>query len=216
MASPHIILYMHMQASLNGSDHTPLTSGAELGRQKTELEAMQMKNEAIEVLMNRRAIRQYKSTQISDEELKTVLEAGIYAPTAANKQSPFVVAVQGEDRDTIARLNAQVAGRDSDTYYGAPTIIVVLGPNIKDFDCAHLDAAAVLTNMLNAAYAIGLGSVWVHRSEPVFDTEEGKALLRKWGLDENLKGICSMALGYPDCEHPAPKPRKENYYRIVR
>ena len=87
-----------------------------------------MKKEALEVLRNRRAIRAYKSEQVSEELLKTVLEAGIYAPTAANKQSPVVVAVQNkEDRDTIARLNAAVVGRDHDTYYGAPTIIVVLG-----------------------------------------------------------------------------------------
>ena len=176
-----------------------------------------MKKEALEVLMNRRAIRAYKSEQVSEELLNTVLEAGIYAPTARNNQSPVIVAVQNkEDRDTITRLNAAVMGGDADPYYGAPTIIVVLGPKIAEFDCAHLDASAVLTNMLNAAYAVGLGSVWIHRSEPVFNTEEGKALLRKWGVDEDLVGICSMALGYPDGEHPAPKPRKENYYRIIK
>ena len=175
-----------------------------------------MKNEALEVLMNRRAIRQYKKEQITDEELKIVLEAGTHAPTAANKQSPFIVAVQGEDRDTLARLNAQVAGRDGDPYYGAPTVIVVLGPDIRDFDCAHLDGAAVLTNMLNAAYAVGLGSCWIHRAKGMFEMEEGKALLRKWGLDENLVGIDSMALGYADCEHPEIKPRKQDYYRIIK
>ena len=44
--------------------------------------------------------------------------------------------------------------------------------------------------------------------------EEGKALLKEWGLSENLVGVASMALGYADCEHPVPKPRKEDY--IVR
>ena len=176
-----------------------------------------MKQEALEVLMNRRAIRAYQSEQVSEELLKTVLEAGIHAPTARNNQSPVVIAVQNkEDRDTVARLNAAVMGSQTDPYYGAPTVIVVLGPRAADYECAPLDASAVLTNMLNAAYALGLGSVWIHRAGPVFDSAEGKALLRKWGVEENVVGICSMALGYPEGEHPAAKPRKENYYRIIK
>ena len=41
--------------------------------------------------------------------------------------------------------------------------------------------------------------------------KQGKALLKEWGLDENLRGVCSIALGYADCEQPVPIPRKENY-----
>lgn len=49
----------------------------------------------------------------------------------------------------------------------------------------------------------------------MFEFPEGKALLRKWGLSENLRGVASMALGYADCETPAPAPRKENYTLTV-
>ena len=48
----------------------------------------------------------------------------------------------------------------------------------------------------------------------MFEMEEGKALLREWGLPEDLTGSCSVALGYADCEQPVAKPRKEGY--IVR
>lgn len=173
-----------------------------------------MKNEALEVLKNRRSIRKFKPEQISEQELLTVLEAGTYAPTARGMQTPVIIAVQDPgDRDTVSRLNARVAGKDSDPYYGAPTIIIVLAP--KDKFCA-INSTAVLTNMLNAAYAVGLGSCWIHRPEEVFQTEEGKALLKKWGVEEEVEGVGSIALGYADCEHPQPKPRKENYYRIIR
>ncbi|MBE6998340.1 MAG: diguanylate cyclase [Ruminococcaceae bacterium] len=173
-----------------------------------------MKKEAIEVLMNRRSVRKFKPEQITDEQLKTVLDAGTYAPTAKGEQRPYIVAVQDKaTRDAVAALNAKVIGMSNDTYYGAPTIILVLAP-ADEF--GPLDAAAVETNMLNAAYACGLGSCWIHRANAMFKTEEGKALLRQWGLDESLDGWCSIALGYADMDAPAPKPRKEGYYRIIK
>ena len=173
-----------------------------------------MKNEAIEVLMNRRAIRKYKSEQIDDAALKTILDAGTYAPTARGMQRPVIVAVQNKaKRDEVAALNAAVMGGTGDPYYGAPTIILVLAP---DDEFGPLDASAVIDNMLNAAYACGLGSCWIHRARAMFDTSEGKALLRAWGLDESLRGVASMALGYADCEQPSPAPRKENYYTIIK
>ena len=64
---------------------------------------------ATECLLNRRSIRKYKSAQITDEELNLVLEIGTWAPTAMNKQSPKIVAVQ--DKDDIAlmsSLNAKI------------------------------------------------------------------------------------------------------------
>ena len=173
-----------------------------------------MKNEAIEVLMNRRAIRKYKPEQITDAELKTVLDAGTYAPTARGMQRPVIVAVQNKAvRDEVAALNAKVMGANTDPYYGAPTVILVLAP---DDEFGPLDASAVETNMLNAAYACGLGSCWIHRARPMFDSPEGKALLKRWGLDESLVGVASMALGYADCEQPKPAPRKENYCTIIK
>ena len=173
-----------------------------------------MKNEAIEVLMNRRSIRQFKPEQISDADLKVILDAGTMGPTARGLQRPFIVAVQDKaTRDAVAALNAKVGNMQSDPYYGAPTIILVLAP---DDQFGPLDSAALETNMLNAAYACGLGSCWVHRAHQMFETEEGKALLRQWGLDESLAGFCTIALGYADCEQPVPKERKEGYYRIIR
>lgn len=173
-----------------------------------------MKNEAIDVLMTRRSVRKFKSEQITDSDLKTVLDAGTFAPTARNMQRPFLVAVQGKTRDAVSALNAKVAGMASgDPYYGAPTIVLVLAP---DDQFGALDAAAVTTNMVNAAFACGLGSCWIHRAGMMFKTEEGKAMLRAWGLDDNLTGFCSIALGYADCENPVAPPRKEGYYRIVK
>lgn len=173
-----------------------------------------MKKEAIEVLMNRRSVRKFKPQQITEAELLTVLEAGTYAPTARGMQTPWIIAVQDpEQREAVARLNAAVIGAEHDTYYGAPTIILVVAP---DDNFGVINSSAVLTNMVNAAYAVGLGSCWIHRPREMFQTEEGKAMLKNWGIPEGMAGVGSIALGYADMEAPAAKERKEGYYRIIK
>lgn len=173
-----------------------------------------MTNTVIDALRSRRSVRAFKSEQIKDEELLAVLEAGTYAPTGRNRQTPVIVAVQNpSERAEVSALNARVGGMSGDPYYGAPTVILVLA---QDDAFAQLNAAAVQTNMLNAAYSLGLGSCWIHRPQQMFETAEGKAMLKKWGLDEGLVGVCSIALGYPAAEAPEAAPRKENYYKIIK
>ncbi|MBQ2984795.1 MAG: nitroreductase [Clostridia bacterium] len=173
-----------------------------------------MTNTVLEALKNRRSIRRYKAEQITEQELSAVLEAGIYAPTAKNLQSPLMVVVQ--DKETIAklsRMNAAVMGNpDADPFYGAPTVVIVLADSGNPNGVA--DASLVMGNLMNAAYGIGLGSCWINRAREVFETEEGRALLRSWGVDDKYAGVGNCILGYPDCPHPEAKPRKENY--VVR
>ena len=115
-------------------------------------------------------------------------------------------------RKQIEKLNAAVMGKDIDPYYGAPVIVLVLADGAANTFVE--DASCVLENMMLAAASLGLGSVWIHREREIFDSEEGKALLRQWGLPQTLRGVGSIALGYAAAPAPAPAPRKEGY--IVR
>ena len=47
--------------------------------------------------------------------------------------------------------------------------------------------------------------------EGIVPDEEGKALMRKWGLADTYEGIGICILGYVKGEIPAPKARKEDY-----
>ena len=173
-----------------------------------------MKPEAFAVLKNRRAIRKYKPEQITEEELQAVVEAGTYAPTGGGKQGVQIATAQKpEDIAEVNRLNGAVMGNpNAQPYYGVRTILLIF--ETEDCFTHERDGAAVCTNMLNAAYAAGLGSCWIHRTKQAVETDEGKALLRKWGLSDTLAGVASIALGNADCEQPKPKPRKADY--IVR
>ncbi len=172
-----------------------------------------MENEVLKLLKERRSIRNFKSEQIKKEELEAILEAGIYAPTGGGRQSPIVVVVQDkETRDKLSSLNAAVMGSDSDPFYGAPTVIVVLADKTRT--TYKEDGSLVMGNLLNAAHSIGVDSCWIHRAKEVFEGEEGKALLNKWGIEGDYEGIGNCILGYRNCEYPDPAPRKENY--IIR
>ena len=73
------------------------------------------------------------------------------------------------------------------------------------------DASCVLENMMLAAHSLGLGTVWVHREREIFDSEDGKRLLAEWKLPESLRGVGSIAIGYPAVEPDARLPRKDGY-----
>lgn len=166
--------------------------------------------ETVQDLKTRRSVKKYRPDQITKNELIQVLEAGMNAPTGMNRQSPVMVAVQ--DPETVKQLssmNAAVMGVSSDPFYGAPTVIVVLADSTVP---TYLyDGSLVMGNLLNAAHALGLGACWIHRAKEVFALEEGKKLLKKWGLDDRYEGIGHCIIGYGDGPLPAAKARKENY-----
>ena len=70
-----------------------------------------------------------------------------------------------------------------------------------------------MENMLLSAHALGLGACWIHRAKETFETDEGKAILKKLGIEGEYEGVGNCIVGYPDGE-TADKPRKENrvYY----
>ena len=166
----------------------------------------------LENLKNRRSIRKYKAEQVSDAHLDAILEAGLYAASGMNTQNSIMVAVRDKEiRDQLSRMNAEVMGSAADPFYGAPCVVVVLVE--PERYTAVEDGSLVMGNLMQAAYDLGLGSCWIHRARQMFESEEGKALLRKWGLREDLIGVANCILGYPD-EEPAPKPRREG--RIIK
>ena len=165
-----------------------------------------------EILKNRRSVRKFKAEQVSDAHLDAILEAGLYAPSGMNTQNTVMVAIRDKQtRDQLSKMNAAVMGTENDPFYGAPCVGVVLAEPER-YTWLE-DGALVMGNLMNAAYEIGVGSCWIHRAQQMFNSDEGKALLKKWGLREDLKGVGNCILGYPE-ETPEARPRREG--RIVK
>lgn len=170
--------------------------------------------DALQNLKERRSIRRYRPDPLPREVIETIAEAGTYAPTGKNQQSPIIVAVTNKAlRDRLCALNAQVLGTDSDPFYGAPAVLVVLAdrqnPN-------HVyDGSLVMGNLMLAAHALEIGSCWINRARQVFDMPEGKEILASLGIEGDYEGIGHCVLGYIDGEVPQAGPRKENYVYFV-
>lgn len=180
----------------------------------TKTEKNMSENNALEVLKTRRAIRAYQDKMPERELIAQIVEAGTYAPTGMGIQSPVIVAVTNREiRNRLSRLNAGIMGNDSDPFYGAPVVLVVLAD--KQCPTYLYDGTLVMGNLMNAAHAVGLGSCWIHRAKEVFETPEGKALLKEWGIEGEYEGIGNCIIGYSAQEAPQPKPRKPDYVHYI-
>lgn len=164
--------------------------------------------EMLTLIKTRRSCRSYRPDAVPEDVLDKVLEAGTYAPTGGGRQSPVIIAVRDPKlRSMLSAMNAEIMGGDSDPYYGAPVIVLVLAEGNTFVE----DGACVLENLMLAAHAMGLATVWVHREREMFNSEKGKVMLRTLGLPETLQGVGAVALGYAAQELPQAAPRKQNY-----
>jgi len=171
-------------------------------------------NATLNTLINRRSIRKYSSEPVRDEDLELILRAGMFAPSGKNMQSAVMVAVTNPDEISyLSKLNAKVLGTESDPFYGAPAVIIVLS-DASNYNHIY-DGALVMGNLMNAAHSLGLGSCWINRAREVFASDEGKAWLAGHGIDGDLEGIGNCIIGYP-AEERAAAPRKDNSVYYVR
>ncbi len=171
--------------------------------------------DAIENLITRRCIRTYKDETPPQKIIDKVIEAGTYAPTGMGRQSPKIIAVTNKIvRDKLSKLNADIMGTNTDPFYGAPVVLIVLAD--KDIPTYLYDGSLVMGNLMNAAHALGLGSCWIHRAKEVFNTDEGKILLKDWNIQGNYEGIGHCILGYSLDKIPLAKPRKKDYIYYVK
>ena len=184
-----------------------------------------MNTEALENMKTRRSCRVFSDRMPERNLLEKICEAGTYAPTGHNRQSPLIVAITDRAlRDRLSAMNARiwneltvarggVAHEGIDPFYGAPVVLLVLAD--RSVPTYLYDGCAVLTNLANAAHACGLDSCWIHRAKQEFDSEEGKEILHQLGIEGDYEGIDHLVVGYRAKEIPSPSPRKEGYVRWV-
>ena len=171
--------------------------------------------DAMQNLLTRRSVRKYKPDMVPQEKLDKILEAGTYAATGMGRQSPIILAVTDKAmRDRLSKMNAAIMGVDSDPFYGAPVVLVVLAD--KNVPTYIYDGSLVMGYLMNAAHAEGIASCWIHRAKEEFNSPEGKQILQDLGITGDYEGIGHCILGYADGDEPAAKPRKENYVYSVK
>ena len=173
-------------------------------------------NETLKVLEARRSCRNFKQESVNKEDLDAIIKAGTYAATGMGKQSPIIIAVTDKEiRDELSEENRKIGGWNEgfDPFYGAPVILIVLAD--KSVPTYVYDGALVMGNLMNAAESLGVASIWIHRAKEEFDSEFGKNLLKKLGVEGDFEGIGHCALGYAAEPPKDAAPRKTNYVYYV-
>lgn len=175
-----------------------------------------MSNEIISAMIERRSVKKYSQRAVERETLEEIMRAASYAANGKAWQSPIMIAVSDPStREMLRRLNATVLGNpDSDPFYGAPTVVVVLADSER-FTYVE-DGSLVIGNMMLAAHSLGVDSCWIHRARQMFEGGEGREWLRSIGVEDKYVGIGNCILGYrADGVAPVAKPRKSDYYRFI-
>lgn len=181
----------------------------------------------LSVIKARRSTRFYQPEQIKQEELDKILEAGLWAPNAGSRQAvKFVVVQDAETNATLGKINRQIFGPARNTgnpsgsiaddskiknaFYDAPTVVYLFAPHTYPNDVQ--DCCVAAQNLMLEAADLGIGSIYIARGEKTFETPEGQALMKKWGLGEEYQCHSIVPLGYIAKETPTHA-RKEN--RII-
>lgn len=167
----------------------------------------------LDIIRERRSIRAYKPDKVPDDLIDKITEAGLYAPSGMNRQPVIIIAISDkETRDRLSKLNASIMGTETDPFYGAPSVLVVLAR--KDAPTYIYDGSLAMGNMMLASRALGLGSCWIHRAKEEFESKEGKEILRSLGIEGDYEGIGNCIIGYADDEPKASERRSNRVYKI--
>lgn len=163
--------------------------------------------EVLKVIKGRRSVRSFRSDPIPDEHLRTVLEAGIWAPSGGNAQPWEFIVVR--DKPTIERIRLFSPG-----LFGKPDALVIACVNEERVKkggkaeelVAIMDVSMAVQNIMLAAYSLGIGSCPIVS----FNKTAVKELLE---LPTHVNPVIMVSLGYPD-KWPNP-PRRRPLEEVV-
>lgn len=146
--------------------------------------------DALDVLFTRRSIRRYTGEPVSEADLKVLLEAAMNAPSANGRQPwHFIVVTERAQIDAIMGVHPY-----SKMLAEAQAAIVVCGDTNVSEAYWQQDCSAATENLLLAARALGLGTVWLG-VYPRSDRVNGVHNL--FNLPEHIQPLCVIAVGHP-------------------
>jgi nitroreductase len=182
-------------------------------------------NDTIKTIMERRSIRKYKPQQITEEELKIIIDCGLNAPSARNTQAWHISIIQNADLiawmnneakknmppEVTSRYKDRPGGLEAfDIFYGAPTLILVSGDandSYTDSNCGYLTQ-----NMCLAAQSIGVSSIIIGLARFMFNCSDAAKYAKELGVPDGYKPLYVVCFGYGDMDPdpPARVPGKTN------
>ena len=160
--------------------------------------------DALEMIFTRRSIRRYTDEPIKEDELKIILEAGMNAPSANNRQPwQFIVVDDRELLEDIMRIHPY-----SRMLTQAPMAILVCGDTSVSSSYWQQDCSAATENILLAARALQLGTVWMGVYP---NAQRVKGIKKLFNIPRGVEPLNILALG-----HPAEENKRVDRYDASR
>ena len=178
------------------------------------------KNAVIETIMTRRSVRKYQPQAVNRDTMQIILECGINAPNAINKQAWEVRVVDNPEfingiTEVFKKVSPKMAEAPDfkNMFRNAPTVVFIA--NDTTFPFSQVDCGLMAENMMLSAWSMGIGSVCLGSSAHfINNTPEAAPYLEKLGFSENYKTLVCIGFGYP-AETPAAKPRDKGKVKFV-
>ena len=169
-----------------------------------------MANKVINTILSRTSCRAYSDKPVPLSKIKSIVEAGKFAPSGMNRQICNIVVVRKKSLlNEIKETAIKMFNREPT--YDAPILIIVYGP--KDDPFTYLDGSCIIENMLIAATSLNLGSCWIHAIKDLVPSNA--KLAKKLGIDDSHQVVGSVAVGYRQNDEIKVKPRKDDFVKII-
>lgn len=182
--------------------------------------------DTIEIIKSRRCVREYKEEQISDSDIKFLIDCAGYAPSGLNMQPWGFLVIQNKDvmkrlseigkksmipileqfKDTsnaAADYLAFLKKESSDMFYDAPVLVIILGK--KNAPTAVYDCAMAAQTMTLAAHYIGIGSCWIGGVQRALVDDK---LMKELGAPDGYIIVAPLIFGYPKNKTEMPDRRE--------
>ncbi|MGE5396839.1 MAG: nitroreductase family protein [Chitinophagales bacterium] len=161
----------------------------------------------MKAIKNRRSIRRYTSQPVTDEQVKLLLEAAMYAPSAGNEQPWQFIVIR--DRDLLDQV-PNYHPHSSMIKQASVAVLVCADTRLSKYDVDYWiqDCSAATENLLLEVQELGLGAVWLG----VYPREERmKGLRQLFKIPEDIIPFALVPVGYP-----AEQKKSENRYHEDR
>ena len=170
-------------------------------------------NELINLIKNRRTCRNFSEKEVSESDVKQILECALSAPSGMNYQTWSFVAIMNREKiQKLAKAVGKALNRENYNMYN-PSVLI-LTTNDKESRFREVDNACAMENIYLSCEALNLGCVWINQLKDCFDEPEVRVILDELGVPKNHGVYGSAAIGYKSQE--ALTKEIKGTYKIVK
>jgi nitroreductase len=178
-------------------------------------------NQTIESILTRRSVRRFTDQPIEEESLRQIVECGIYAPSARNRQNwHFTVICDTKMIDEVNRITLKGMDQrgikiepDEHVFYHAP-VVIILSSVLEGF--SEMNAGCAIENMAIAAKSLGIDSCIIGQTRFMFSQNNKVDINRMLKIPMEFEHDCAICFGYRQGEAPVAKPRREGVVDYIR